>query len=120
MNPLKDLSLGDQLLRSPVVRVAHVHVLDKPDGKSVLPGELYEIDDVIVIDTPLDHRIYLDRMEATALSSKQAFQHLCQIAPPSYPRKLLTVERIEAHIDPLESRKLKVRTLFRQQRAIGL
>src|SRR3972149_9564095 len=119
MNPLKDLSLGDQLLRSPVVRVAHVHVLDKPDRKSVLPGKLHDIEDVIVVDAPLDHRIDLDRIQAITLGSKKALQHLRQIAPPSYAGKLLRVERIEAYVDPLESRKLKGRSLFRQQRAIG-
>src|SRR4029077_9667512 len=100
IDDIENFFFGDQFLRSPVVRVAHVHVFDKAESKSVLPGEFHQIDDVIVVYTPLDHHIDLDRMKTAALGGKKALQHLRQIAPPSYPGKLLRIKLIEAYVDP--------------------
>ena len=47
---------GNQLLGSPVVGVADVHVFDEAHGEAVLPRELDQIDDVVVVDAPLDRR----------------------------------------------------------------
>src|SRR6058998_1833527 len=72
---IEDFALGYHFGGLPVIRVAHIHILDEPDCEVVLARKLDEIENLVVVDAPLDHGIDLDWMKPVTLRRGDSLEH---------------------------------------------
>src|SRR6185369_17371699 len=104
----EDLFLRYDLLGHPVVRVAHVHVLDEPHREAMLSRELNQRNDVVLVRASLDYRVDLDWPKTKLLRGENAVEDLCQIAALGYLLEFFRIESIDANVDPLEPGRRKI------------
>ena len=79
-----------------------------------------QLDDRIVVDTTLHHRVDLDRPHAGCLGGGDALQHLRHgEVGVVHPAEGRVVDRIEAHGDTLHAGLGQLRGVLGQQRPVG-
>ena len=102
MNLLQDFRFSDHPRRNPVVGIAYIHVLNKPDPEAVLPGELHQFKDIVIVDAALNHGVNLDRIHPVSSRCREPFQNTGQIVPPGHQPEFFGIDGVEAHIDALQ------------------
>src|SRR5207249_9784482 len=86
--------------------------------ETVVSRESDQIQDLVVVDTPDDDSVDLDRLHTGLLGRKEPLQDVVQIAPLGHFPKTVGLERIDADVDPLEARRLQVGSLFGQEGSV--
>ena len=79
LDHFQNFLLGNHPAGLPLVRVAHVHIFDETDVKSILSGEFHEVENLVVVDAAFDHGVDLDRQQANALGDRKALEHRSQV-----------------------------------------
>ena len=114
-----DFLAGEHLIVVPVAVGIERHELDKPHLHGVLAGELGQRHDFGLGDAAQSHGVEPEFLEAGPLCRKDAFQRLLESIAPRNMLEDVAVERVEADIQPLESRVFQRQCLIGQQHAIG-
>src|SRR6185437_6815298 len=116
----QQLPRGHHELLAPVVAVADVHVLDEADYYAGAAEALYQIEHRMIVDTPLHHRIDLDRLEPRAPRLLDSRQHVFRPAEASaHAAKHLRVGAVEADGDALQSRRAQLEGVLGEEDPVG-
>ena len=94
------------------------HELDEPDHDPLVATEAGEVEDLVVVDTPDQHDVDLDRIEPGLLGRTDAVEHLGQFVPTGEFEEAIGPERVEAHVDPFESGTPKFGCAFGEQGSV--
>src|SRR5262245_18497314 len=95
------------------------HVLDEANLVPVLAAEPCERDRVAVSESADADRVHLDRGEAGGAGGFQASQNSIEPVPARQFAEPPGIERIEANVQPPQSRVVQRPAVFRQQKAVG-
>ena len=81
---------------------AHGHQLDEPYLPGVLPGEVYKIVDLVVIEAADEDRVQLQIVKARCLRRFNAGQRIREMTKPGHLRKPVRPQRIQADVQPVQ------------------
>jgi len=107
--------LRDHPVRGPPGGAAHIHVLDEAHLGAHPLAVLDKGHQLVVVETPHDHDVELERPEAQACHRLDPFSHAVAGVGPGEGREALGPERIEADRHPAQARVPEGLRLLRQQ-----
>ena len=110
---------GDEGLRAEVFAVHHGHQLDKAQVHRVLPGQLRQGGDLVVVKAADEHRIDLHLVKARIQCGVDAPQGLLQAAPAGDVGIFLCVQGVQADVHPADPGFPQRSGQLRQQGAVG-
>ena len=97
-----DLVLADDLADVPAATGIEWHPLDEAHLDAPFPAERGEVDELVVVDAAHHDGVDLHRVEAGFAGRGDAVEHPRQLVAPGHRREALTVERVEADVDPAQ------------------
>ena len=120
MDALHHRAGGQHVVHAPAVGGAHIHEFNETQDDAAaleMPGHGQ---DFMVVGSPLDHHIDLDRPQACGLRSGDAFEHIrdrkIHIVHTFEDR---VIQAVQADGDTLQTRSFKGHRFARQQGAVG-
>ena len=116
----EDFSGRQDLVEAPAIGGPDIHIFDESQDMPGTPKVVRHWQNVVVIDTPADHHIDLDRTQSGAVGSFNPRQYIGhRKVDIVHAAKGLIVQGVQTDRDPLQSRSCQGTGLSDQQGGIG-